>query len=179
MGQASLASFGCTSHTSTNIPVSVPGRAEPCRERCGAGGRAACPALAASPRAAGWHQMKTNGLGDTLASINGSVVPGSAGETRRRWQEQWQLPGQCAEHRSPGPGIPLCGVRGCWGGLSKAGTALGVSAPTPQLCPQPEPARGCWQGQRELDGVWPCVGSPSSLLTPWHRHHNLRFAFGG
>lgn len=176
IGRVSSAGFGCTDHASTSILVSVPGRAEPCQQWCGLGGRAACLALAASPCAAGWHQMKTNGLGDTLASINGSTVPGSAGETRRCWQEQRQLPGRRAEHRSPGPGTPTVGSRGA-GGLSGAGAALGLLVPTPWLCPQPEPAWGRWQGQQELDGVQPRTGSPSPLLTP-RRQHPAKFCFG-
>lgn len=34
-GRARLAGFGCTGHASAGVPVSVPGWAGPCWERCG------------------------------------------------------------------------------------------------------------------------------------------------
>lgn len=41
------------------------------------------------PVTAGWHQMKTNGLGDTSASITSGVESGALG-TCQHWQEEWQ-----------------------------------------------------------------------------------------
>lgn len=127
MGWESLAGVGYTSHTSILLPVPALGQCELCRDG------AACLTLATSPGATGWHQMKTNGLGDTLASIQGSAVLGSTGDARQHRQEPRQLPGWCAEHHSPSPlcSTPFAGSRGAALGFSHQhlGSAQSQSPP--------------------------------------------------
>lgn len=104
------------------------------------------------PAAAGWHQMKTNGRGDTSASINGSAVSGTLG-MGQHWQEEQQ------RWASTTPGSP--GVTGGQQGQPWPST------PPARLCP--EPSRRCWQ-EKELDGI-----------QPWqpHPHHSEPLAPAG
>lgn len=76
------------------VAVSVPAPSPRCLVSDGLShARAACPALAAAPRAAGWHQMKTNGLVTHQHPLRD--VPALSGAAA-----------------APGPGIPSVGIPG-------------------------------------------------------------------
>lgn len=107
----STPTFGCSSRAS---PSSW------CWAGLSRAGSAVAPGRCAQPwrvpAAAGWHQMKTNGLGDTSASINGSAVSGMLGTCQHRQQEQQRW----VQHPTREP-------RG------SAGSALGFHTPSSAL----------------------------------------------
>lgn len=145
-------------------------------------GQAAAPGRCAQPwrvpAAAGWHQMKTNGLGDTSASINGSTVLGMLGmcqlqqEEQQHWGQHPTLGSQGVSRVSlgiPDPQLssaqsPLgaVGKRRSWVGSSPASTALPCPQCSEPLIPAaPAPAlphtclsQGAFGGAHENPPCW-------------------------
>lgn len=118
-------------------------------------GQAVAPGRCAQPwripAVTGWHQMKTNGLGDTSASINGSAVSGMLGTCQHRQEEQQHW----GQHPTWEP----------WGHRGSAGSALGFHILSSAQSPPGAVAKRSWMGSSPGSTALPCPHH-SEPLTP-------------